>query len=98
MDGLIELFEYCTNINYEKPLTPKILKNTEHVITKSLLKAYTSESLGLYHEINKLMRSDDFFNNNSIIEQYGPYIVAISYTIQHSSCYKKKSQILYRGV
>ena len=33
MDGLLDLFEFCTSRNSGKPLTPKILKNTNHAIT-----------------------------------------------------------------
>ena len=61
MDGLLDLFEFCTTQDSSKPLTPKILKNTSHPVTKSIIKAYTSESLGLYSEINQMMRNNDIF-------------------------------------
>lgn len=67
MDGLIELFDTCTKEKRYEPLTPKILSNTQHYITKALLKAYTSETLNLYQEINQMMRSKDFQNNWQLI-------------------------------
>ena len=68
MDGLIELFQLTTLKNRHEPLTPKILQDTNHHITRAILKAYTSEKLGLYRELNAILRNEIDIDDQKLVE------------------------------
>ena len=52
------LFDIANLGDLEKPLTPKILSNPHHKITKHILYLYTMESF-IYADLNKACREKD---------------------------------------
>ena len=59
-----------------KPLTPAILANPVHKITKHLLYIYSMEGF-IYQDLNRACRDKD----TSQIQYYGAYAAALSYII-----------------
>ena len=82
----------------DKPLTPTILKDPEHPVTKHILYLYSMESF-IYGELNQASRLKD----KSKIQFYGAYAAALSYIIYYANRNKKRNSIhgttdLYRGL
>lgn len=67
MDGLKDI---------EKPLTPQILSDPRHEITKHLLYLYSMESF-IYPHLNRACRE----KNKEEIPYYGAFAAALSYII-----------------
>ena len=91
-----EIFNIAKLGNANKPLTPKILSDPKHQITKHLVYIYSMESF-LYTEMNNASRTQD----KSKIEFYGPIAAALGYIIQHANTNRghndKLWRVLYRG-
>ena len=79
------------------PLTPKILSDPEHEITKHILYLYSMESF-IYEELNKASRQKD----KSKVQYYGAFAAALSYIIYKANSNRKDlikgDSILYRGL
>ena len=65
MEGWLDLFATCLGKGMYDPLSQKVLRNLKNPITKQLLKAYTSESMSLYQEINQIMRDKNQWNDKN---------------------------------
>ena len=80
-----------------KPLTPKILSNPYHKITRHLLYIYSMESF-VYQDLNRACRDQD----TKQIQYYGAYAAALSYIIfganQNSKDRLRGHNKLYRGL
>ena len=87
----------------DKPLTPKVLSNPTHAVTKHILYLYTMESF-IYGDLNWACRDKD----QSKLEYYGAYAAALSYIIYNANKNKPIDTLsvecnklytnLYRGV
>ncbi len=64
------------NENLERPLDRKILRNTDHKITKFLLYLHTQETF-LYKDLKKASRDKD----ESKIITLGPYALVLSFIL-----------------
>lgn len=64
----------------DKPLTPAILSNPYHEITKHILYLYTMESF-IYADINLTSREKD----RSKIKYYGAFAAALSFIINYAN-------------
>ena len=71
------LFDLAKLGDINKPLTPKILKDPYHPITRHILYLYSMESF-IYGEMNHACRVKD----NSKIQYYGAFAATLSYIIQ----------------
>lgn len=92
------LFELADLGDLDKPLTPSILSNLEHKITRHILYLYTMESF-IYADMNKSCREKD----ESKIKYYGAFAAALSYIINFANRKRKNCKLpneteLYRGV
>ena len=79
-------------------MTPQILSNPEHNITKHILYLYSMETF-IYGELNCSSREKD----KSKIQYYGAYAAALSYIIYAANKNRKSDKlhgysILYRGL
>ena len=83
--------------NLNKPLTPSILANPYHKITKHLVYIYSMESF-IYQDLNRACREKD----TSQIQYFGAYAAALSYIIfganQNRKDKLKNDNKLYRGL
>lgn len=70
------LFQLPELGDLDKPLTPKILSNPTHKITKHILYIYSMESF-IYADLNRASREKD----KSKIKYYGAFAAALSYII-----------------
>ena len=80
------------------PLTPKILSDPTHIITRHLLYIYSMESF-IYADMNKACRDKD----KSKIKFYGAFAAALSYIIYNANKNRKDKEVLdqvklFRGV
>lgn len=93
------LFEMAELGDLDKPLSPKILQNPYHKVTRHILYLYSMESF-IYSELNKVSREKD----KSKIPFYGAYAAALSYIINSASLFRQDQNIehdritLYRGI
>ena len=92
------LFDLAKIDKFNKPLTPKILSNPKHKITKHLLYLYSMESF-IYSDMNEACRKKD----KSKIQYYGAYAAALSYIIYYANQNRKDDRLagstkLYRGL
>ena len=91
------LFEMENLGDINKPLTPKILSNPNHKVTRRLLYIYSIESF-IYSDLNRACRDKD----SKQIQYYGPYAAALSYIIYGANKNRKDKlkghTILYRGL
>ena len=81
-----------------EPLTPKILSDPCHVITRHILYIYTMESF-IYANLNKACRDKD----KSKIKYYGAFSAALSYIIYNANKNRRNIEVkkqvrLFRGV
>ena len=94
----IHLFDLAKlNISLDKPLSPKILANPYHKVTRHLLYIYSMECF-IYSDLNRACRDKD----TSSIQYFGAYAAAISYII-HGANQNLKNKLkvpieLYRGL
>ena len=84
--------------DFDKPLTPKILRDPNHTVVKHLIYIYSMESF-IYRDLNRVCREKD----KSMIKFYGAYAAALSFIINIANSnrtnYKlHKSTKLFRGV
>lgn len=79
-DHWLLLFEIGKMGSMDLPLSPQILSNPTHNVTKHLLYLYTMENF-LYTALNKACREKD----KSLIQYFGPYAAALSYIIYHAN-------------
>ena len=93
------LFELADlGYDFDKSLTPKILRDPYHKVVKHLLYIYSMESF-VYEELNRVCREKD----KSKIKFYGAFAAALSYII-HSANHNRAEDklnhttILYRGL
>ena len=97
MDNWVLLFEIDKVGELDKPLTPKILSDPNHKITKRLLYIYSLESF-VYSYLNCACRDKD----SSQIQYYGAYAAALSYIIYGANKNRKDKlsghTVLYRGL
>ena len=79
------------------PLTPSILSNPNHRITRHLLYIYSMECF-IYQDLNKVCRNQD----RSQIKYFGAFAAALSYIINYANGSRKDKlygqTILYRGL
>ena len=84
------------DVEFSKPLTPKILSNPDHPFVKTLIYIYSMESF-VFSEMNRASRMKDV----SKIRFYGAYASALGYVI-HSGNFKntnlEKEITAYRGL
>ena len=90
----LDNFDHCM----DKPLTPKILSDPDHPITRHLLYIYSMETF-IYADMNLACREKD----TSMIRFYGAYAAALSYIIYHANQNKsdqvaEKEITLFRGL
>lgn len=105
LDQLLDVYMFEWNFLFEsarlgdlnKPLTPKILANPKHHITKHLLYIYSMQTY-VYENLNRACREKD----TNQIQFFGPYAAALSYIIygaNKNSVEKLKGKtVLYRGL
>ena len=82
----------------DKPLTPKILSDPKHPITRHILYIYTMDSF-VYGELNRATRDKDV----SKIKYYGAYAAALSFIIYKANKNRQNDKLqgtnlLYRGL
>ena len=70
------LFDIAKLGSEDMPLTPAILSDPAHNITKHILYLYSMESF-IYGDLNRASREKD----KSQIQYYGAYAAALSYII-----------------
>ena len=92
------MFDLVNLGDIDKPLTPKILSDPEHEITKHLLYIYSMESF-VYSDLNRASREKDLLK----IKFYGAYAAALSYIIYMANINRKSNELqgttlLYRGL
>ena len=79
------------------PLTPSILSNPNHAITRHILFIYSMESF-IYADMNRASRNKD----KSKIKFYGAFAAALSYIIYNANKNRKDWKLrrvrLFRGV
>ena len=84
------------NVEFSKPLTPKILSDPDHPFVKTLIYIYSMESF-IFSELNKASRMKD----ESKIYFYGAFASALGFII-HSGNFKntnlEKEFTAYRGL
>ena len=76
------------NYDFEKPLTPKILKDPTNKIVKHLMYIYSMESF-VYEELNKVCR----FKDKTKIKFYGAYAAALSFIIYFANSNRLENKI-----
>lgn len=91
------LFDLAKLGDLKKPLTPKILSNPHHKITKHILYLYSMETF-IYSDLNRASREKD----QSKIRFYGAFAAALSQIIYSANKNRKKNKLkgknlLYRG-
>ena len=83
-------------VEFSKPLTPKILSNPDHPFVKTLIYIYSMESF-VFSELNRASRMKD----ESKIQFYGAFASALGFVI-HCGNFKKtnleKEFTAYRGL
>ena len=84
-----KLFDLANLGNLDQSLTPKILSDPTHNITKHLMYLYSMESF-IYNDMNKASREKD----ESKIKYYGAFAAALSYIIYAASSQKNYSSTL----
>ena len=82
------LFELANLGKLDKPLTPKILSNPNHPITKHILYLYSMESF-IYGDLNQACRDKD----QSKIQYYGAFAAALSYIINYANKSRKTDKL-----
>ena len=92
------LFDLAKLGSLDKPLTPTILSNPNHVITKHILYLYSMETF-IYSEMNRASRMKD----QSKIKYYGAFAASLSYIIYFANYKRGDSKLegsntLYRGL
>lgn len=92
------LFDLADLGDLDKPLTPKILSDPSHKITKHILYIYSMESF-IYADLNQACRKKE----KKKIQFYGAYAAALSYIIYSANRNRKTGQlkgktVLYRGL
>ena len=92
------LFDLAKLGSLDKPLTPTILSNPNHVITKHILYLYSMETF-IYSEMNRASRMKD----RSKIKYYGAFAATLSYIIYAANKNRKSDKLkgtttLYRGL
>ena len=92
------LFDLASLGDLNKPLTPKVLGNPNHKITKHLLYIYSMESF-IYEELNRASRDKDVTK----IQYYGAFAATLSFIICFANKNRKESKLegrnlLYRGL
>ena len=92
------LFDLAKLGDLDKSLTPKILSNPDHPITRHILYLYSMESF-IYDELNRATREKD----ESKIKYYGAYAAALSFIIYYANKNRKANKLegtttLYRGL
>ena len=91
------LFKLAKFGDINKPLTPHILSDPSHKVTKHLLYIYSMETF-IYADLNRACRDKD----TNQLEFYGPYAAALSYIIfaanQNRRDKLKRHTQLYRGL
>lgn len=91
------LFDIKELGDINKPLTPRILSNPNHPITKHILYLYSMECF-IYNDLNKACRDQ----NSDEIEYYGAFAAALSFILNSANRNRKDKlcgqQTLYRGV
>ena len=80
------LFDLAELGNLDEPLTPKILSNPDHKITKHLLYLYSMESF-IYADMNRVSREKD----ETKIKFYGAFAAALSYIVYFANEKRKNS-------
>ena len=75
-----KLFELSDLGDIDKPLTLKILSNSQHPITKHLLYMYSMESF-IYPDLNRACRVKD----KNEIQYFGAFAAALSYIIYYAN-------------
>ena len=91
-----KIFSMCAeDLDFTKPLTPKILSNPNHPFVKQLVYIYSMESF-VYKEMNLASRSKD----KSKIKFYGAFASALSFIIHCGNDMRTKSDkalTVFRG-
>ena len=92
------LFDMAKLGNMDKPLSPRVLSNPEHPITKHILYLYSMETF-IYSDLNRASREKDM----SKIQYYGAFAAALSYIIQFANQNRKTLKLkglntLFRGL
>ena len=80
MDQWKNLFLIAKLGDLDKPLTPKILSDPHHPITRHTLYIYSMESF-VYGELNRASRLKD----KSKIKYYGAFAATLSYIINSAN-------------
>ena len=93
------LFDLGDLGDLDKPLTPKILSNPNHPVTKHLLQIYSMESF-IYKELNQASRAKD----QAKLKYYGAFAASLSYIIYYANNNRRDKDrisgttLLYRGL
>lgn len=92
------LFNMAELGSLDRPLTPKVLSNPNHKITRHILYLYSMESF-IYDELNQTTRNKD----KKKVKFYGAYAAALSYIINVANSQRKSDKLsgstfLYRGL
>ena len=92
------LFDFARLGDLDKPLTPKILSDPFHKITRHILYLYSMETF-IYQDLNKASRIKD----KTKIKFYGAFAAALSYIIYFANTNRKDEKLkgsnkLYRGL
>ena len=91
-----KIFLMVKDVDFKKPMTPKILSDPNHSFVKMLVYVYTMETF-IFREMNKASRTKDFEK----LKFYGPFASALSFVI-HTGNKNKKDQkeefTVYRGL
>ena len=82
----------------DKPLTPKILSNPEHIAVRHIMYIYSMESF-IYADLNKVCRQKDV----SKIKFYGAFSAALSFIIHSANQNRVSNKLenstnLFRGL
>ena len=70
------IFKMSQTTDFKKPLTPKVLSNSNHEFVKTLLYIYSMESF-VFSEMNKASRTKD----RSKIKFYGAFASALGFIV-----------------
>ena len=84
------------SVDFEKPLTPKILSDANHDFVKTLMYIYSMQSF-VFSEMNKASREKDW----SKIKYYGAFASALGFIVHCGN--KKLTELekvftVYRGI
>lgn len=92
-----KIFEMVKNVEFRKPLTPKVLSDPNHKFVKTLIYIYSMQTF-IFSEMNKASRRKDVRK----IKYYGAFASALSFVVhcgnkRHHTEYGKEIKV-YRGL